>query len=90
MGYDPITLKSSAWSIEKAKRGVVFWRKRVFGGLGVRMVEYTPGSSRGRLVRQGADPVPYRGRARAPSCEMNGFFMLRLGISYQAADNAEF
>src|SRR4051812_46092977 len=72
----------------KGERGLAYRRTREFGPIRVRMVEYTPGYL--------ADPwcvkghiVLCTGGELHPELKEGRSFVLRPGMSYQVADNAE-
>ncbi len=81
------------WSaIEKTEHagetGMAYWRTQNFGGIRVRMVEYTPGYLADHWCSKGHILLCLEGELHTELA--NGEkFVLTPGISYQVADNAE-
>lgn len=81
------------WSaIEKTEHkgviGVAFWRTRQFGAQRVRMVEYSPGYLADHWCRKGHILLCLEGELHT-ELEDGRTFVLRPGMSYQVADDAE-
>lgn len=81
------------WSdIEKTEHqgvtGVAYWQTRQFGPLRVRMVEYSPGYLADHWCRKGHILLCIEGELHT-ELEDGRTFVLRTGMSYQVADNAE-
>ena len=68
--------------------GVAIWRTRQFGSIRVRMVEYSPGYVANHWCRKGHILFCVEGELRT-ELEDGRLFVLRPGMSYQVADNAE-
>ena len=76
-------------SIEKAaEAGKAYWRTRQFGPLRVRMVEYTPGYVSNHWCRKGHILLCLEGELHT-RLEDGREFVLKPGMSYQVADDAE-
>jgi hypothetical protein len=72
----------------KGERGFAYWRTRQFGGIRVRMVEYTPGYMADHWCSKGHIILCMEGELHTElkdGCK----FTLKPGMSYQVADNAE-
>ena len=65
-----------------------FWRTRQFGTLRVRMVEYTPGYVSNHWCKKGHILLCLEGELHT-RLEDGREFILKPGMSYQVADNAE-
>jgi quercetin dioxygenase-like cupin family protein len=72
----------------RGEQGVATWRTRVFGDVRVRMVQYSPGYKADHWCMKGHVLLCLEGELRI---ELKGGrdFMLRQGMSYQVADDAE-
>jgi quercetin dioxygenase-like cupin family protein len=68
--------------------GVATWRTRQFGSIRVRMVEYSPGYVANHWCSKGHILFCIEGELRT-ELEDGRLFVLRPGMSYQVADNAE-
>jgi hypothetical protein len=68
--------------------GVAIWRTRQFGGIRVRMVEYSAGYLANHWCSKGHILFCVEGELRT-QLEDGRLFVLRPGMSYQVADNAE-
>ena len=68
--------------------GTAFWRTREFGGLRVRMVEYSPGYRADHWCEKGHILLCLAGDLETELRDGRRF-QLRPGISYQVADGAE-
>jgi len=72
----------------KGESGEAYWRTREFGGIRVRMVEYTPGYLADHWCSKGHIILCLEGELHT-ELEDGRVFILRPGMSYQVADNAE-
>jgi hypothetical protein len=68
--------------------GAATWRTRDFGGIRVRMVEYTPGYLADHWCSKGHILLCLEGELHTELTD-GRTFVLRPGMSYQVADNAE-
>jgi quercetin dioxygenase-like cupin family protein len=68
--------------------GTAIWRTATYGGIRVRMVEYTPGYVSDHWCSKGHILLCLEGELRT-ELEDGRTFVLRPGMSYQVADNAE-
>lgn len=68
--------------------GKAFWRSRHFGGIRVRMVEYTPGYLADHWCEKGHILLVLEGELETELADGRRF-MLKPGQSYQVADGAE-
>lgn len=68
--------------------GMAYWRTRTFGGIRVRMVEYTPGYVADHWCTKGHILLCVEGELRT-ELEDGRIFSLTPGMSYQVADGAE-
>jgi hypothetical protein len=72
----------------KGESGLAYWRTQSFGSIRVRMVEYTPGYLADHWCVKGHVLLCIEGELHT-ELEDGRKFMLRPGMSYQVADNAE-
>lgn len=72
----------------KGETGTAFWRTRHFGDIRVRMVEYSAGYLADHWCRKGHILLCLEGELHT-ELEDGRRFVLRPGMSYQVADNAE-
>ncbi|MCQ3937732.1 MAG: hypothetical protein DPW18_11890 [Chloroflexi bacterium] len=72
----------------KGERGTAYWRTRHFGGIRVRMVEYTPGYFADHWCTKGHILFCLEGELHT-ELKDGRKFTLTPGMSYQVADNAE-
>ncbi|HKE96207.1 MAG TPA: DHCW motif cupin fold protein [Povalibacter sp.] len=70
------------------ERGMAIWRTRHFGGIRVRMVEYTPGYIADHWCVKGHILLCIEGELQT-ELQDGRIVTLRPGMSYQVADNAE-
>jgi len=70
------------------ERGMAYWRTQQFGGIRVRMVEYTPGYVADHWCVKGHILLCVEGELHT-ELEDGRAFTLKAGMSYQVADNAE-
>ncbi|MGZ5779854.1 MAG: DHCW motif cupin fold protein [Burkholderiaceae bacterium] len=84
-----ITVWSSVEPTEhKGQSGTAFWRTRNFGAIRVRMVEYSPGYRADHWCHKGHILLCLEGELETELTDGRKF-ILKPGISYQVADNAE-
>jgi hypothetical protein len=93
MKMSDIPFGTTDWSkIERAEyqgeRGVAYWRTQYFGGVRVRMVEYTPGYLADHWCSKGHIVLCTEGELHT-ELDDGRKFVLKPGMSYQVADNAE-
>ncbi|MCW8111885.1 DHCW motif cupin fold protein [Yersinia intermedia] len=81
------------WSViekteHKGEQGVAYWRTQFFGSVRVRMVEYSAGYNADHWCSKGHILLCLDGEL---STELNDgrVFVLKAGMSYQVADDAE-
>lgn len=72
----------------KGERGAAIWRTQQFGNIRVRMVEYTPGYLADHWCVKGHILLCIEGELHT-ELEDGHTFILKPGMSYQVADNAE-
>jgi len=72
----------------KGETGMAYWRTRSFGGIRVRMVEYTPGYLADHWCLKGHILLCLEGELHT-EIEDGRKFVLKPGMSYQVADNGE-
>ena len=72
----------------KGETGTAWWRTQTFGGIRVRMVEYTPGYLADHWCSKGHVLLCLEGELHT-ELEDGRTFILKPGMSYQVADNAE-
>jgi quercetin dioxygenase-like cupin family protein len=72
----------------KGEAGKALWRTQNFGGIRVRMVEYTPGYRADHWCSKGHVLLCLEGELET-ELEDGRRFTLRAGMSYQVADGAE-
>jgi len=72
----------------KGVTGLAYWRTREFGGIRVRLVEYTPGYLADHWCVKGHILLCLEGRLHT-ELQDGRRFTLEAGMSYQVADNAE-
>ncbi len=72
----------------QGETGTAYWRTRHFGGIRVRMVEYTPGYRADHWCVKGHVLLCLEGELHT-ELEDGRKFVLKPGMSYQVADNAE-
>ena len=70
------------------ERGLAYWRTRQFGDIRVRMVEYTPGYLADHWCSKGHILLCLEGELHT-ELKDGRLFVLKPGMSYQVADNAE-
>ena len=72
----------------RGETGVAYWRTRHFGDIRVRMVEYSPGYLADHWCVKGHILFCLEGELHT-ELEDGRTFVLKSGMSYQVADNAE-
>lgn len=72
----------------QGESGTAYWRTRDYGSIRVRMVEYTPGYLADHWCVKGHILFCLEGELHT-ELEDGRTFLLRPGMSYQVADNAE-
>lgn len=93
MQMDNIPFATTHWSEvprteHSAEAGQAFWQTQHFGGIRVRMVEYTAGYVSDHWCRKGHVLLCLEGEMET-ELEDGRRFTLKAGMSYQVADNAE-
>ena len=72
----------------KGDSGLAYWRTRDYGGIRVRMVEYTPGYVADHWCSKGHILLCMEGELETELADGRKF-VLKAGMSYQVADGAE-
>ena len=72
----------------KGETGLAYWRTRQFGSIRVRMVEYTPGYRADHWCVKGHIILCTEGELHT-ELQDGRKFVLKAGMSYQVADNAD-
>jgi len=72
----------------KGQTGVAFWRTKNFGEIRVRLVEYSPGYLADHWCMKGHILLCLEGELQT-ELKDGRKFILKPGVSYQVADNAE-
>jgi hypothetical protein len=93
MRMKDIPFGTTDWSsVERTEHegetGTAFWRTRDFGGIRVRMVEYTPGYLANHWCVKGHILLCLEGELHT-ELQDGRKFVLKPGMSYQVADDAE-
>ena len=93
MQMSGIAFDTTDWSqVERTEhageRGVAYWRTKTFGGIRVRMVEYTPGYLADHWCVKGHILLCMEGELLT-ELKDGRTFRLAPGMTYQVADNAE-
>src|SRR5690242_19803325 len=93
MHMSDIPFGTTDWSkVERTEHagdsGKALWRSRQFGAIRVRMVEYTPGYVSNHWCKKGHILLCLEGELRT-RLEDGREFLLKPGMSYQVADEAE-
>jgi len=93
MRIDAIPFGTTDWegierTAHKGETGIAYWRTRQFGDIRVRMVEYTPGYLADHWCSKGHIILCVEGELHT-ELEDGRVFVLKPGMSYQVADNAE-
>ena len=93
MKMEQIPFGTTDWSAvepteHKGEVGVALWRTQTFGGIRVRMVEYTPGYQADHWCTKGHVLLCLEGELETV-LEDGRRFLLKPGMSYQVADVAE-
>lgn len=72
----------------RGETGMAYWRTRHFGGIRVRMVEYSPGYRADHWCEKGHILLCLEGQMETELADGRKF-VLTPGVSYQVADGAE-
>lgn len=93
MQLSGIPFGTTDWSMveateHKGETGMAYWRTRSFGGIRVRMVEYSAGYLADHWCTKGHVVLCLDGELHTELADGREF-VLTPGISYQVADNAE-
>jgi quercetin dioxygenase-like cupin family protein len=93
MNISEIPFGTTDWSkveatAHKGERGSARWRTRHFGAIRVRMVEYTPGYLADHWCSKGHILLCLEGELHT-ELEDGRVFVLKPGMTYQVADQAE-
>ena len=72
----------------KGESGMAYWRTKDFGGIRVRLVEYTPGYLADHWCSKGHILLCLEGELHTELAD-GRTFVLTPGMTYQVADNAE-
>lgn len=93
MRMSSIPFGTTDWStVERSahagERGTAYWQTRHFGGIRVRVVEYTPGYLADHWCHKGHILLCLDGELHT-ELEDGRRFVLKPGMSYQVADQAE-
>ena len=93
MNMNNIPFVTTDWSkVERTEHsgvtGKAYWRTQNFNGIRVRMVEYTPGYLADHWCKKGHILLCLDGELNT-ELEDGRTFILKPGMSYQVADNAE-
>jgi hypothetical protein len=93
MQMSAIPFGTTDWSLverteHKGERGVAYWRTCTFTDIRVRMVEYTPGYKADHWCVKGHILLCLEGELHT-ELKDGRKFVLKPGMSYQVADNAE-
>ena len=75
-------------TVHKGDTGVAYWKTQKFGDIRVRMVEYSPGYLADHWCSKGHILLCLEGELHT-ELEDGRKFVLKAGMSYQVADNAE-
>jgi quercetin dioxygenase-like cupin family protein len=70
------------------EQGIALWRTQTFGGIRVRMVDYSPGYRADHWCLKGHILLCLEGELHTELADGRAF-VLRPGMSYQVADDAE-
>jgi quercetin dioxygenase-like cupin family protein len=93
MQISNITFGTTDWSTltpteYNGEKGKAFWRTKIFDSIRVRMVEYTPGYAANHWCSKGHILLCLEGELQT-ELKDGRKFILKPGMSYQVADNAE-
>lgn len=93
MKMNGIAFGTTDWSAiprteHQGETGVAYWRTQDFGGIRVRMVEYTPGYEADHWCSKGHILLCLEGELKT-ELKDGRVFALTPGMSYQVADDAE-
>ncbi|OQA31503.1 MAG: hypothetical protein BWY57_02336 [Betaproteobacteria bacterium ADurb.Bin341] len=93
MNVDDIPFGTTDWSSvpvteHKGEKGTAYWRTCQFGPIRVRIVEYSPGYLADHWCSKGHILLCLEGELHT-ELKDGRHFVLKPGVSYQVADNAE-
>ena len=93
MKIEAISFGTTDWSAieqseHKGEKGAAYWKTGQFGSIRVRMVEYSPGYLADHWCSKGHILLCLEGELHT-ELEDGRTFVLKPGMSYQVADNAE-
>ncbi|MFZ5822248.1 MAG: DHCW motif cupin fold protein [Chloroflexota bacterium] len=93
MNMENIPFGTTDWSAierteHKGETGMAYWRTQTFDTIRVRMVEYTPGYQADHWCKKGHILLCLEGELHT-ELDDGRTFVLKPGMSYQVADNAE-
>lgn len=93
MQISDIPFGTTDWSAverteHRGETGIAYWRTRNFGGIRVRLVEYTPGYLADHWCSKGHILFCLEGEL-CTELKDGRKYVLKPGMSYQVADNAE-
>ena len=93
MRMEQIPFATTDWGTVSAtthpgETGTALWRTREFGGIRVRIVEYSPGYLADHWCSKGHILFVLEGELETELADGRSF-VLKSGMSYQVADNAE-
>lgn len=93
MQMDCIPFTTTDWSTverteHRGETGMAYWRTRTFGGIRVRLVEYTPGYLADHWCTKGHVLFVLEGELHT-ELDDGRQYVLTPGMSYQVADHAE-
>jgi hypothetical protein len=93
MQISGIPFGTTHWStieatVHKGETGLAYWRTQSFGGIRVRMVEYSPGYLADHWCSKGHILLCLEGELHTELADGREF-VITPGVSYQVADNAE-
>jgi quercetin dioxygenase-like cupin family protein len=93
MNMENIPFGTTDWSAierteHKGETGMAYWRTQTFDAIRVRMVEYTPGYLADHWCKKGHILLCLEGELHT-ELDDGRRFVLKPGMSYQVADNAE-
>ncbi|MFZ5911634.1 MAG: DHCW motif cupin fold protein [Chloroflexota bacterium] len=93
MNMENIPFGATDWSAierteHKGETGTAYWRTQTFDTIRVRMVEYTPGYLADHWCKKGHILLCLEGELHT-ELDDGRTFVLKPGMSYQVADNAE-
>ncbi|CNK97413.1 hypothetical protein yaldo0001_36550 [Yersinia aldovae ATCC 35236] len=72
----------------QGEQGIAYWRTKIFGNIRIRMVEYSAGYIANHWCLKGHILLCVSGKL-STELDDGRIFILKSGMSYQVADNAE-